>query len=179
MNNFLCIQNGFLKGKKIKINKKLNIRPTKSILRSSFFNIINNHINNSVCLDLFAGSGIMGLELLSRGAKKVYFIEKNKKIFNNFIINKIKLNLSKKNIKIYNLDFKVFLKENKKKFDIIILDPPFKLLINPSFVKNCFFLLKKKGFIYFESSKNFIFKEYNVKKIGKKGKVFYYILTNF
>ena len=58
-----------------------NTRPTLDRVKESIFNIIQNKIRDSICLDLFSGSGAIGIEFISRGALKVYFSDYNKKAF--------------------------------------------------------------------------------------------------
>lgn len=100
-------------------------RPTLDRVKESLFNILQNDIKDSVVLDLFAGSGALGIEALSRGASKAYFCDKNK-----HAINMIKQNLEKtrfleKSV-IFNKDFKQCLDEINQKVDIIFIDPPYK-----------------------------------------------------
>ena len=104
-------------------------RPTLDRVKESLFNIINNRIDEeTIGLDLFAGSGAIGIELLSRGAKKVYFCDLSRNA-----INMIKQNLEKtrldKKAQVINNDYKETLKNLKKQniqFDIIYIDPPYK-----------------------------------------------------
>ena len=81
MKNTIRIIGGRLKGKKISFDFKNSIRPTSSKLKEVLFNWLQFEINNYSCLDLFAGTGSLGIEALSRGAKKTIFIESNKKNF--------------------------------------------------------------------------------------------------
>ena len=68
---------GLYHGRKLlKFNDK-NIKPSKNIVRNAIFNILNKNICNAKVLDLFAGSGAIGIEAISRGANFVYFVDKN------------------------------------------------------------------------------------------------------
>ena len=92
------------------------------------FNIINNRIEDSVVLDLFAGSGAIGIEFLSRGAKKAFLCDKSKEATRFVKDNVNKTKLQDKAI-IVNKDYKEFLMDlykSKEKFDIIFLDPPYE-----------------------------------------------------
>ncbi|WP_440697790.1 16S rRNA (guanine(966)-N(2))-methyltransferase RsmD [Candidatus Pelagibacter sp. HIMB1709] len=127
------IISGKFKGKKILEPNDLNTRPLKDLTKESIFNIIKHsnkftiNLENSEILDLFSGTGSFGIECISRGAKFVTFVENydgilpilkknlaNLKSVSNYFI-------SEKNI-FNNLN----LKELKKQFDIIFLDPPYK-----------------------------------------------------
>lgn len=72
---------GKFKGKKLLLPPLDNTRSTKSILKAAYFNVIQFDIIDKIFIEAFGGSGSMGLEALSRGAKKAYFIEKNKAAF--------------------------------------------------------------------------------------------------
>ena len=79
MKNSIRITGGILKGKNIPFDYKSTLRPTSSKLREILFNWLQFEISNYSCLDVFAGTGALGIEALSRGAKKAVFIEINKK----------------------------------------------------------------------------------------------------
>jgi len=74
---FVRINSGKHKGRKIALPSLETTRSTKSIIRESFFNTVQFEIIGKIFVEVFAGSGSMGLEALSRGAKRVYFIEKD------------------------------------------------------------------------------------------------------
>ncbi len=124
---------GKYKGLVLKEYNVIGTRPTMDRVKESLFGIIQNKLKNSICLDLFAGSGSLGLEALSNYAKEVYFVDKNK-----IIIENMKKNFTKitDNYYLYNLDYKEALnkfKNNNIKFDIVFLDPPYDLhIINNS-----------------------------------------------
>ena len=120
------IISGKAKGTKLYTLDGLETRPTLDRVKESLFNIISNDINDSVVIDLFAGSGAIGLEFASRGAKKVYLCDNSKNA-----IDVIKKNIEKthfeENTELFYSDFKIFLEKLKNnKIDIIYIDPPYK-----------------------------------------------------
>lgn len=117
------IISGKYKGKKLNGFNIDGTRPTMDRVKESLFAMIQNHINGSTVLDLFAGSGALGLEAISNGAKKCYLIDNNQIAIKTIKENSINI---KEDINIINIDYKKFLKETKEKFDIIFLDPPYQ-----------------------------------------------------
>ena len=113
------------KGTKLYTLEGLETRPTLDRVKESLFNIINFDIQNSTFLDLFAGSGAIGIEAASRGATRVIMCEKSKSA-----LSIIKKNLEKtklnEQIILYNEDFEICLNHLNEKLDIIYLDPPYK-----------------------------------------------------
>ncbi|MAV61690.1 MAG: 16S rRNA (guanine(966)-N(2))-methyltransferase RsmD, partial [Gammaproteobacteria bacterium] len=79
MKNNIRITGGKFKGNKISFDFKSSLRPTSSKLREVLFNWLQFEIQDYQCLDLFAGTGALGIEAISRGAEKTVFIESNKK----------------------------------------------------------------------------------------------------
>ena len=69
---------GIARGTKIKSIDSMSTRPTLDRVKEALFNILQNYIKNAIVLDLFAGSGALGIEALSRGAKRAYFCDINK-----------------------------------------------------------------------------------------------------
>jgi len=121
------IISGKLKGRNIKIPKNLPIRPTTNLAKESIFNIISNKVdlNSLKVLDLFTGSGMIGLEFISRGSD-VTFIENNIKCFKHVSKTLDLLNLNSKIIKI---DVFKYLVNCDYKYDLIFADPPYSLTI--------------------------------------------------
>lgn len=170
----MIVISGKYKGKKINGFDIIGTRPTMDRVKESMFASIQNKIKKSIVLDLFAGSGQLGIEALSNGAKFVYFFDKS-----DTCINVIKSNLKSLNDS-NNLVMKddyqkalLYLKD-KVKFDIIILDPPYNdFLIND--VLDSIFkydLLNDDGIIVCEYEKELVFTDkFNIikqKKYGKK-----------
>lgn len=120
------IISGKARGTKLYTLEGTNTRPTLDRVKESVFNIIQNRLEDAVVLDLFAGSGAIGIEALSRGASKAVLCDKSKEA-----IEIIKKNIEKTHMnekaQIFNVDFETCLEKVKnEKFDIIYLDPPYE-----------------------------------------------------
>lgn len=111
-------------------------RCTKDAAREGLFSSLGESIKGKFFLDLFSGSGAVGIEAYSRGASKVYLNDKN---FGPIKIIKENLkSLEINDIKLTNLDYNIALEKYKNdgiKFDFIFLDPPYKMIIDYNFVK--------------------------------------------
>ena len=124
---------GRLKNKKLNFPINLKTRPLKDRVRENIFNIIEHStsfgtdIKDSFVLDLYAGIGSFGIESVSRGAKKSFFVENNIEALKNL---KKNINLLKleNNVEVYSENVLRFIEKYnfKFKFDIIFLDPPYK-----------------------------------------------------
>ena len=135
------IISGTARGTKLFTLEGQTTRPTLDRVKESIFNIIQNQIIDSNFLDVFSGSGAIGLEAASRGAKKVILCDKSKDAIN--IINKnIEKTHLKEKIELYNLDYETLLKNKiKEKMDIIYIDPPY----NSNFaIKTVEYIIEKK-----------------------------------
>jgi 16S rRNA (guanine966-N2)-methyltransferase len=126
---------GALKGKRLYSVRNRSIRPTADKLRESMFNILSQRVPDAVVLDLFAGTGALGIEALSRGAASVVFIDNRKEALSvlkrniNSCMLDQKANIVKWNIR-QNLNC---IKSQKHHFDLIFLDPPYdNNLIKPT-----------------------------------------------
>ena len=122
------IISGILKGRKIAGYDIKGTRPTMDRVKESLFAMINPYLDNSICLDLFAGSGNLGFEALSNGSRFCYFNDINRKCIDVIKKNSDDFKMDDK-VKILNLDYEEclrYLKDHDLKMDIIFLDPPFK-----------------------------------------------------
>ncbi len=149
---------GKCRGTKLIAPEGLTTRPTTDRIKETLFNMIAFDIPNSNFLDLFSGSGAIGIESLSRGAKKVVFVEKDKVALDCIEKNLIKTHL-KENSQIYPVDVLSALKtleKNEEKFDIIFMDPPYHLEYISEILQKIldFDLLSKEGYIILERSSN-------------------------
>ena len=121
----LRVISGSARGKKLLCAEGRDIRPTLDRVKESIFNMIAFDIPDSDVLDLFSGSGALGIEALSRGAKSALFVDNSSS----------SLEITKKNLEMTHLldkatlvkqDALDFLKNTTHKFDIIFLDPPYE-----------------------------------------------------
>ena len=131
-------------------------RPTMDRVKESIFAMIHPWIKDAIVLDLFAGSGNLGIEALSEGAKEIYLVDKNKKAYQVMNKNLKTLKITSQNT--YLKDYQKALdnfEEQEKIFDVIFIDPPYqtdliKQSISLIIEKK---LLNKKGIIIAESDK--------------------------
>ena len=157
------IISGKYKGKKLDGFKIDGTRPTMGRVKESLFAMLNPYLEGSVCLDLFAGSGSLGLEAISNGAGEVVLVDNNP-----IVVKSLKKNVQNinENIQIIKEDYASYLKKCQKKFNIIFLDPPYEAnLINKAIEiieKNN--LLAKKGILVCEYEKEDIVCDYKLIK---------------
>lgn len=119
------IISGSARGTKLYTLEGQATRPTLDRVKESLFNIIQNEIINCVFLDLFSGSGAIGLEAASRGAKKTILCDKSKDAIKVINKNAERTHLKGK-VELYNLDYDVLLNDKiKDKLDIVYIDPPY------------------------------------------------------
>lgn len=122
---------GKWRGRQIKVLPHIGVRPTPSRVRETVFNWLIGHLLDAQCLDLFAGSGALGFEALSRGAKKVIFVDVQVPIVKALNETAIRF-AAKKDCEIILSDSLRYLRHpptNQNPFDIIFLDPPFDTVL--------------------------------------------------
>ncbi len=158
------IISGDLKGKSFRFLKNKNTRPLKDSVKENIFNVLEHSnfikvkIKDSYILDLYSGVGSFGLECLSRGAKKVTFIEKEDNAFRLLNENLIKLSC-KNRAELYNGKIENFITDKLyKKYNIIFFDPPFK---DDSFLFNLKQIKSNQN--YFENHIIIIHREFSSK----------------
>lgn len=142
---------GSLKGRTLYGFRGEEIRPTSDNARESLFNILGD-VSGANFLDLFSGTGAVGIEAFSRGAKSV---------FNDG--SRESADLTRANLKkvgasgeVYCQDAVAFIKSSRKKFDIIYLDPPYKSDVIHELLDNVSAILKDGGTVIFENEKPFV-----------------------
>jgi 16S rRNA (guanine(966)-N(2))-methyltransferase RsmD len=122
---------GEFRGRKLDSFEGMDIRPTSDRVKESLFNILNEKVIDCSFLDLFGGSGNIGIEALSRGADKVVFIDSNIKSIKVLKGNLIKIN-KLDSVEVYNTDYETAISKlglDKRIFDIIFIDPPYNMNI--------------------------------------------------
>ena len=176
MKQTVRIIGGHHRGKKIYFPSALDLRPTPSRVRETLFNWLMHRLHDICCLDAFAGSGALGFEAWSRGARHVTFIEQSHTAF---------LNLKKQAdafdasaLQVIEGDTLVNLNSLTRPFDLVFLDPPFDKpdLLDKSIIhleqSN---VLTQNGLIYTESTQQITPNpvHWNTLKAKKAGLVYY------
>ena len=121
------VLSGIYKGRNILGFDINGTRPTMDRVKESLFAMIQDYIKDKVVLDLFSGSGNLGIEAVSEGAKYAYLVDYNKKAYDTIKKNINTLGIN--NASVINKDYQKALNhfyENNIKFDVIFLDPPYK-----------------------------------------------------
>lgn len=153
---------GFLRGRKLNPPTTLPVRPTTDMARESLFNILNNYRDYDECtiLDLFAGTGAVSFEFISRGAKEVTAIDINNQCTD--FIKATSRQLGINNLHVVRTDVFDLLKRAYKKFDIVFADPPYALdklasLPDIIFEQN---ILNEDGIFILEHPREYQFEEH-------------------
>lgn len=177
------IISGSRKGKRLYSTRDENTRPTEDRIKESIFNILDDIDENSYVLDLFAGTGNIGLEFLSRGAKYAVFSDISRSNIN-CIKDNIKSAKFTDNSKVYLGDYIRNLSKIKieigKKFDYIYLDPPYEnmnIYYNSLNLIEELQLLEDDGIIIVESNEKLSLEGYNIIKEKKYGRKHIYFLN--
>jgi len=125
--NTVRIIGGSLRSRRINFPDLPGLRPTSDRIRETLFNWLQDDIPDARCLDLFAGSGALGIEALSRGAERVVFVEKDQKAVNSIAENLHHFEIT--NADLYCMDARHWAqhyRNNKERqYGVVFLDPPF------------------------------------------------------
>ena len=144
---------GSAKGVRLESLEGDNTRPTLDRVKEALFNIIQNEVIDAKVLDLFAGSGALGIESISRGAKQAVFCDKSYKAIQIINRNIQKSKVLEKSVIIQKDFLKSLQKLKEEKFDIIFLDPPYKENLSVLAVEKIIELdvLQEEGIIIIET----------------------------
>jgi 16S rRNA (guanine966-N2)-methyltransferase len=184
--NSVRIIGGKYRGRRLNFPDLLGLRPTPDRVRETLFNWLMNDIYDSLVLDLFAGSGALGIEALSRGSKHVIFVEKDPKAASFIQENLEKLGVEKDRYKIYVSDALKALETlntlHAEPRDLIFLDPPFGKNLLAESLPSCLKCLALGGKIYIEqesslSPENYLAKDFEILKDKTAGEVRYLLAS--
>ncbi len=167
---------GSARGTRLKSFEGDSVRPTTDKVKEAIFSSIHFVIEGSKVLDLFAGTGQLGIEALSRGAMTAYFIDSSKEslrlVEQNLVLSKLKSS----DVKVINEDSILFLKTNTEKFDFVFVDPPYRKGIVLQVLENIENSLNENAYIFCEHEKELelpeIFGDLTLKKTYKYGKIY-------
>lgn len=153
------------------------LRPTPDRVRQTVFNWLGQELHGLTCLDLFSGTGVMGFEALSRGAKQVVMVEKSIPAYKALIENKTLLHAEV--AQILNSDALQFLAQNQLIFDVIFLDPPYSQGWLPKLLPQLQQHLTTEGLLYVEAEFSVQDEDgWQVIKHGKAGNVHYHLIKS-
>ena len=121
---FIRIISGRLRGRKLPVHDVEGLRPTTDRVKETVFNWLAQDIHQAKCLDLFAGSGSLGFEALSRGAENITMLELDKKAANQLQQNLATIGAT--NAEVINTDSLKYLTQPGTPHDVVFIDPPFR-----------------------------------------------------
>jgi 16S rRNA (guanine(966)-N(2))-methyltransferase RsmD len=173
--NKVRVIGGKWRGRIISFPSNIALRPTPNRVRETVFNWLGQDMSGKVCLDLFAGSGAMGIEAASRGSEHVVMVESNRKVYS--ILQSSLQKLRADQIELLMMDALKFIISDQRLFDIIFLDPPYQLGLLPKVLNLLPSHLTQDGLIYLEAGNSFEPNEdWSVWRGGQAGRVHYQLL---
>jgi 16S rRNA (guanine966-N2)-methyltransferase len=122
--NQVRIIGGAWRSRLVRFSPQKDLRPTPDRVRETLFNWLGQDLSGKTCLDLFAGSGALGFEAASRGAKRVVMVEHDRSVF--AALQAGKAGLGAAAVELERADALEFLRGDGSRYDIIFLDPPFR-----------------------------------------------------
>ena len=170
---------GKWRGRRLKVPDVQDLRPTPDRVRETLFNWLSLLLPGARCLDLFAGSGILGFEALSRGALRVVMVDQSPEVIKT--LKEEAVGFGADNVIIYRANVPTQLQTVEQPFDIVFLDPPYTgglLLPICSYLEEHHFLADQ-AYIYLESQQaiesSHLPANWQIVKSGKAGQVFYHL----
>ena len=178
--NRLRIIGGKWRGRKLSFPDLPELRPTPDRVRETLFNWLRNYLPGARCLDLFAGSGALAFEALSRGAEEVVMVDQLPAVVAHLSEHARQLNI--RNARVILADALEFLQGTPRSFDIVFLDPPFQsTLLSPCMTRLAALeWLAPRAWIYIESDRQNALPplptDWSVLRNKQAGQVGYYLL---
>ena len=179
--NTVRINAGEWRSRIIKFPDAIGLRPTPERVRQTVFNWLGQDLSGLSCLDLFAGTGVMGFEALSRGALTATLVEKSTPAYKALIENKQLLKAEQASLR--HQDALQFLSQNSQKFNLIFLDPPYDMQWLDKVLPQLLAHLLEDGLVYSESEFSLdrnseMMQGWQIIKQSKAGNVFYHLLKS-
>ena len=169
------IVGGAWKSRLIAFPAKKDLRPTPDRVRETLFNWLGQDLTGAACLDLFAGSGALGFEAASRGARRVVMVERDPAIFRSLAA--AREALAAGTVDLVKGDALEFLRTDRGVYDVVFLDPPFDAGYWPRLAPLLPPRLAPEGMVYHESAHcPESSPEWEIRKRGRAGKVSYQLL---
>jgi 16S rRNA (guanine(966)-N(2))-methyltransferase RsmD len=166
---------GHWRSRLIVFPNRSDLRPTPDRIRETVFNWLGQDLSGLSCLDLFAGSGALGFEAASRGAERVVMVDADARIYSALHENKQKLQATQ--VELVMMNALNFINSDRRLFDVIFLDPPYRLALLPELLPLMTSHLAKSGLVYAETSGVWTpDKPWQVKRSARAGAVYYQLL---
>jgi len=173
--NKVRIIGGEWRSRVITFPRNAGLRPTPDRVRETVFNWLGQDMSGKTCLDLFAGSGAMGIEAASRGSELVVMVESSPTVYSVLQTSLQKLRADQ--IELLMRDALEFIMSDQRLFDVIFLDPPYRLGLLPELLPLLPLHLAKDGLIYVEADNlSKLDEDWLVWRAGRAGKVRYQLL---
>ena len=177
MRNKVRIIGGEWRSRVLTFPNRADLRPTPDRVRETVFNWLGQDMSGKRCLDLFAGSGAMGFEAASRGAAEVVMVESNAEVLKALKANSQKFGAER--IKLAAMDALKFIDSDQNHFDVIFLDPPYRLGLLPILLPKLHAHLAQEGLVYLENDSPFESgADWLVWRKGQAGKAHYQLLKS-
>lgn len=175
--NSVRINAGVWRSRLLKFPTALGLRPTPDRVRQTVFNWLGQDLTGKHCLDLFAGTGVLGFEALSRNATSALMIEKNSLVCKSLKENKALLEANTAHI--LQADALQFLSTNTQLFDVVFCDPPYEQQLLKQVLPILAKHLNSNAFVYVEAEYALASDtDWLVIKNGKAGNVYYHLLKS-
>ncbi|MCX7896815.1 MAG: 16S rRNA (guanine(966)-N(2))-methyltransferase RsmD [Rhodocyclaceae bacterium] len=178
--SFLRITGGIYRSRRIKVIDAPGLRPTPDAVRVTLFNWLAQDLSGWRCLDLFAGTGILGLECASRGAAEVVFVERNARIGR-----ELRATLeafSETPLTVWTgdaLEFLALAERAGERFDLLLLDPPYRQGWIERLAPYLSSIVRQEGKIYLEAERPVAaIGAWRTLKRGQAGQVHYHLLEH-
>jgi 16S rRNA (guanine(966)-N(2))-methyltransferase RsmD len=153
----------------------LDLRPTPDRVRETLFNWLGQNLSGKACLDLFAGSGVLGFEALSRGAASVVMVEKDPVALR--ALRESAEKLGARNLTVVRGDALEFARESRARFDVVFVDPPYRLGLQTAALALVRGLLSERGRVYVESASALDVPGWTVLRSARAGNVHFHLLA--
>lgn len=177
MKNKVRIIAGEWRSRVLSFPDNTELRPTPDRVRETVFNWLGQDMSGKSCLDLFAGSGAMGFEAASRGAGKVVMVDSNPYVMTTLRASSLQLGASQ--VELVAMEASNFIDSDARRFDVIFLDPPYRLGLLPELLSKLHVHLTSCGLVYVENDRlPDVHAEWQIWRQGRAGKVFYQLLKS-
>lgn len=179
----LRIIGGRWSGRRVRVPLHAKLRPTTDRIRETLFNWLMHDVQDKVCLDLFAGTGALGLEALSRGAAAVTFIDSERSVIQHLHQVFATLELGEEQVQAMRVSLPGGLRPLQWRYDLVFMDPPYRQGLLAPMCRwlqrnNC---LRMNAKLYIEAERelqlDFLPETWSVQKQGEAGQVNYYLVT--